>query len=184
MCEAILTYMSPDLKNFNELFSEYRHRFIRFAMSYISNEAAAEDIVMESFMVYWEQRSRLRPDTNPPAYIFNTVKYKCLNYLRAQGIRQEAGASMALHNRELIKTRIATLEACDPEKLFSAEVTDLIKKGLDSLPQRTRDIFIMSRYHDKSHIQIAEELGIPLRTVEYEISKALKVLRERLKDYS
>lgn len=82
-----------------------------------------------------------------------------------------------------LNLRIATLEACNPERLFSDEVQQLVEKALATLPAQTRDIFIRSRYHNQSHKEIAEALGISTKSVEFHITKALKVLRVVLKDY-
>ena len=70
-----------DLKAFNRLFGEYQQRFIRFAGTYVSDAATAEDIVMESFMAAWEKRDMLSASAFPP-YALTIVKNKCLNYLK------------------------------------------------------------------------------------------------------
>ena len=82
-----------------------------------------------------------------------------------------------------LNLRIATLEACNPERIFSDELQSLVDKALASLPEQTRDVFIRSRYNNQSHKEIAEALGISTKTVEFHITKALKVLRVALKDY-
>ena len=82
-----------------------------------------------------------------------------------------------------LNLRIATLEACNPEKLFSDELQSLVDKALETLPEQTRDIFVRSRYNNQSHKEIAVALGISTKTVEFHITKALKVLRVALKDY-
>ena len=76
-----------DLKAFNRLFGEYQQRFIRFAGTYVSDAATAEDIVMESFMAAWEKRDMLSASAFPP-YALTIVKNKCLNHLRSQGVRR------------------------------------------------------------------------------------------------
>ena len=81
------------------------------------------------------------------------------------------------------RLKITTLEACDPEELFSSEAQRLIDETLESLPEKTRTIFIMSRYENKTHKEIAEHLGLSTKSIEFHISKALGVLRKRLKDY-
>src|SRR5574344_2611735 len=75
-------YIHDDLSAFNQLFNDYQDRFIHFAFSYINDRMAAEDIVMESMMYYWENRNRLQAGTNSPAYILTSIKNKCLNHLR------------------------------------------------------------------------------------------------------
>lgn len=81
------------------------------------------------------------------------------------------------------KLKITTLEACDPEELFSSEAQRLIDEALDHLPEKTRVIFIMSRYENKTHKEIADHFGLSTKSIEFHITKALNVLRNRLKDY-
>lgn len=79
--------------------------------------------------------------------------------------------------------RVASLQACDPEELFGAEARRLVEEALDRLPPRTRDVFVRSRVGGQSYKQIAAETGTTVKSVEFEISKAMKLLRVVLKDY-
>lgn len=171
-----------DLKAFNRLFGEYQPRFIRFAAGYVGDAAAAEDIVMESFVAAWERRATLTEATFPP-YTLTIVKNRCLNHLRAQSVRLRAAEDIHSHGMRLLRTRIFTLEACNPEELFSEEARRLIEHALDSLPERTRDAFVRSRFRGQSYKEIAAETRTTVKSVEFEISKAMKLLRTTLKDY-
>lgn len=171
-----------DLASFNRLFGDYQQRFIRFAVSYISDSAAAEDIVMESFAAAWSRRDMLTVGTFPP-YTLTIVKNRCLNYLRAQEIRSRAAENIHTHGTRMLRLRITTLQACDPEELFSEEARKLVEQTLAALPERTRDIFIRSRFRGQSYKEIAAETGTTVKSVEFEISKAMKALRIALKDY-
>lgn len=77
--------MKPDeclqlnLAQFNELVTNYRQRFIHFALTYTQNEYAAEDMVMEAFMALWEKRALLPADTNIMSYILTSIKNRCIN---------------------------------------------------------------------------------------------------------
>jgi RNA polymerase sigma-70 factor (ECF subfamily) len=82
-----------------------------------------------------------------------------------------------------LNTRISTLQACNPEELFSVEIQQIVDETLNMLPERTRIIFTMSRYQNKSHKEIAQEFVITTKGVEFNIDKALKTLRISLKDY-
>lgn len=172
-----------EIKEFNKLFSNYRGIFIRFANTYIQDEETAEDIVVDSLVYYWENRHSLTSDSNIPAYIMEVVKHKSLNYLRNQRIREDIEQNLWAHMERVRKLKITTLEACDPEELFSSEAQHLIDKTLESLPEKTRTIFIMSRYENKTHKEIAEHFGLSTKSIEFHISKALNILRKRLKDY-
>lgn len=171
-----------DLKAFNRLFGEYQQRFIRFAGTYVSDAATAEDIVMESFMAAWEKRDMLSASAFPP-YALTIVKNKCLNHLRSQGVRLRAAEDILSHGARMLRTRISTLEACNPEELFSEEARRLVNETLDRLPEKTRTIFIRSRFDGKSYKEIAAEMGVTVKSVEFEVSKAMKILRVALKDY-
>ena len=78
--------------------------------------------------------------------------------------------------------RIATLEACEPYEI-AAEAQKIVNDTLDLLPERTREIFIMSRIQNLPHKEIAEKLNISYKSVEFHITKALRELRIQLKDY-
>ena len=171
-----------DLAAFNRLFGEYQQRFIRFAVSYIADPAVAEDIVMESFVAAWGRRDMLSVGSFPP-YALTVIKNKCLNHLRAQGVRARAAEDIHSHGARMLRTRIATLQACDPEELFSEEARRLVDRTLDALPERTREIFVRSRFRGQSYKEIAAEMGTTVKSVEFEVSKAMKLLRVALKDY-
>lgn len=171
-----------DIRRFNQLFEELKPRFIRFASGYVADATAVEDIVMESFMAAWERHETLSVSEFAP-YTLTVVKNRCLNWLRAQQVRQRAAEDLHSHGARLLRARISTLQACDPEELFSDEARRLVARTLDGMPARTRDVFVRSRYRGQSYKQIASEMGLTIKSVEFEISKAMKLLRVALKDY-
>lgn len=118
-----------------------------------------------------------------PPYALTIVKNKCLNHLRSQGVRLRAAEDIHSHGARMLRTRISTLEACNPEELFSEEARRLVNETLDRLPEKTRTIFIRSRFDGKSYKEIAAEMGVTVKSVEFEVSKAMKILRVVLKDY-
>ena len=154
-----------DLASFNKFFTENQHRFIRFAWTYTRDEVVAEDIVMESLMAYWENRN------------------KCLNYLRHLQLVNDVSDRVASHSEWELSNRIATLDACEPNALFASEVQDIIDRVISRLSATTARIFLLSRYDNKSHKEIAEIMGMTVKGVEFHISKATKELRVALKDY-
>lgn len=135
---------SADLKAFNQLFADYQGRFIRFANIYVRDIAVAEDFTIEALMQYWENRNTLKADSNVPAYILTIIKNKCINYLQHIQVREDASEHLKNHAEWELNTRISTLEACNPEELFTAEAQEIVNKTLASLPEQTRRIFIMS----------------------------------------
>ena len=119
---------SADLKAFNQLFADYQGRFIRFANIYVRDIAVAEDFTIEALMQYWENRNTLKADSNVPAYILTIIKNKCINYLQHIQVREDASEHLKNHAEWELNTRISTLEACNPEELFTAEAQEIVNK--------------------------------------------------------
>lgn len=174
---------SDDITLFNQIFNNYRSRFILFAKSYVRDDFIAEDIVMESLMSFWQKRKELSPDVNIYAYITTVIKNKSLNYLEHQRIVLESHEKMQQHESRELNFRISTLKSCDPEALFVAEIREIIDKTFDSLSEQSRTIFRMSRFENVGNKEIAERLDVSVKTVEFHITKVLKILRINLKDY-
>lgn len=169
-------------KDFNRLYEQYYRRSFLFTKSYVHNDMAAEDIVAEALVKYW--RLLEGSDTEPSdALLLTILKHKALDYLKHEAVRKAAFESMAEAGERELSLRISTLEACDPAKIFSAEIREIIRKTLLELPEQTRNVFELSRFENKSVKEIALLTGLSAKGVEYHITKSLKVLRERLKDY-
>jgi RNA polymerase sigma-70 factor (ECF subfamily) len=149
----------------------------------VKNEMDAEDIVMESFMSFWEKRNEIKTITNIYAYILSIVKNKALNYLEHQQIVYQTYENIKAHEERELNFRISTLRECNPEDLFSEDIQAIIEKTLRSLSEQKVKIFNLSRIENKSNKEIAEILGISVKTVEFHITEILKILRKNLKDY-
>jgi RNA polymerase sigma-70 factor (ECF subfamily) len=174
---------SEDIYNFNKLFLEYKPRFIHFARTYVGNRETAEDIVIDSLMYYWERRRELSNNANIPAYILTVVKNRCLNHLQHERTKEDTAVYLAKCEEWELNLRIATLNACNPEKLFFKEVQSIIENTLASLSPLSREIFIRSKYENQTNREVAAALNLSVKSIEYHITKTLKILRTALKDY-
>jgi RNA polymerase sigma-70 factor (ECF subfamily) len=172
-----------DIQNFNALFNEYYRRFIHFAVGYLKDEQVAEDFVSEAFTVYWENKDDLLPGTNPPAYILTIIKNKCLNHIKHLQVQQRVTDELRDHSEWVLQTKISTLEACDPDFIFSKELQEIIDNTLEKLPKRTQQIFSLSRDKGLTYKDIAYKTNLSQKAVEFHISKALHHLRVSLKDF-
>jgi RNA polymerase sigma-70 factor (ECF subfamily) len=97
---------ASEIKAFNKLFADYHGLFVRFANTYLQDEAAAEDIAVEGIMYYWENRHSLSSDSNIPAYILEAIKHKCLNYLRHLRVREDVEQRIQEHQQPPLKPAI------------------------------------------------------------------------------
>lgn len=172
-----------ELCSFNKLYTEYYTRFVRFANSYVRDQAAAEDITVEAMMYYWENKHELSDFSNIPAYILTIIKNKCLNYLHHLQIHNEYSEKAKEFYEWELNSRISSLQACEPNKLFSNEIQAIVEKTLNEMSSRTRTIFELHRYEAKSYKEIAEIMNISVKGVDFHMRKALKLLQEYLKDY-
>lgn len=172
-----------DLRNFSTFFQENQHKFLSFTYSYVRNKDDAEDILMESVASLWENRNKFEKDSNIPALLLTIIKNKALNYLAHEQIRIRAEEEINSHRQRELNLRISTLESCDPNTIFKSEIQKIVQRSLQHLPEQSRRIFMMSRFNNTPNKQIAELLGVSIKTVEFHITKSLKVLRADLKDY-
>lgn len=168
---------------FTRFFQENQERFLSFAYSYTRDKATAEDIFMESMISLWENREKWEKDSNMQALLLTIIKNKSLNYLEHEQVRMRAEENINSHKQRELDLRISTLEACEPNTIFDTEIQHIVYNTLEQLPEQSRHIFILSRYHDTPNRKIAEQLGISIKSVEFHITKALKLLRLELKDY-
>ena len=168
--------------SFSFVYQSYYKRAFCFAKSYVHDEAVAEDLASESLIALWEKTKVTSIEEVAPL-LFTILKNKALDWLKHEQVKASAFASLAEWQNREISFHISTLEACSPEDIFSDEIGRIVNQTLYQLSEQTRRVFIMSRFEEKSNLEIAEVLGISVKGVEYHISKALKALRVSLKDY-
>ncbi|WP_425884024.1 RNA polymerase sigma-70 factor [Parabacteroides sp. ASD2025] len=173
-----------EIHSFNTLYTRYYKKAFLFTKSFVHDESVAEDIVSDALIKLWESLKEKEKGTDyTDALLLTILKNKSLDHLKHEAIKAEAIHSMSSLNQRELEIRISTLQACNPEEIFSEEVKKIITDTLATLPEQTRHIFIMSRFQNKSNKEIAEQLGVSVKGVEYHITKALKPLRLSLKDY-
>ncbi len=172
-----------DMDLFSQFFRENKDRFITFAFSYLRNRVEAEDLFMESMITLWENRDKWKEESSLHALLLTIIRNKALNHLAHEQVRLRAEETINTHNLRELNLRISTLEACEPDKLFDTEIQHIVRKALSKMPEKSRNIFVMSRYKDMPNKEIAEHLGLSVKSVEFHITKALKILRTELKDY-
>ncbi|HBG42137.1 MAG TPA: RNA polymerase sigma-70 factor [Porphyromonadaceae bacterium] len=171
----------PD--KFAEIYDAYYKKCFLFTKSYVHEKQAAEDIASDSFIHLYEALQKGEEIKNIPAYLLTLVKNKAVDYLRQKTIRMRTHETFSNIDAEELEYRISTLEGCNPELIYSKEIQQIVDATLKQLSPKTREIFRMSRYENYSNKQIATELNIHIKTVEYHITQSLQLLRRNLKDY-
>ncbi len=169
-------------KSFAEIYNTYYKKAFRFVKSYIHDEAAAEDIASEALIKLWEQIKAKEIDYVAPL-LLAILKNKSLDYLKHEEVKRNALEEIADWYSYERSVRISSLEACNPDDIFSNDVERIVHEVLEQLPEQTRKIFVMSRFDNLTNNEISEKMNVSTKSVEYHITKALKVLRVALKDY-
>lgn len=170
-------------REFEEIYSKYNSRFIVFALRYVRDRTSAEDIVMDSFISFWEHHDQLGNNTNHLAYLFTTVRNNCMNHLIRQQRHNQIEKELFDWSQRMITANLRSLDKCDPTVLFGNEVMAIVRQEMEGMPEITRKVFEASRFSNKTYAEIAEDLGISQRKVISEIQKALAHMRSALKDY-
>lgn len=170
------------VNSFNEIYTTFYRKSFLYVKSYVHDDMAAEDIVSEALIKLWE-KMKLTEGLLIQPFLFTILKNGALDYLKHQTVRRVAHDSIStILNREL-EIRMSALNASDPSDIFSTEVQQIIQQTLNSLSERTREIFVLSRFGNKSHKEIAEMFNISVKGVDYHILQAVRELRLALKDY-
>lgn len=171
------------IKKFENDFNRYYQRCVIFAKSYTNDSSQAECMAAEAMAILWEKVAEGEQIEFVIPFLFSVIRNKALHYLRRQRVRYRVHENIETDELREIEFRINTLEACDPQALYSEEIQTILHQSLNSLNRQTQQIFMLNRFEGMSYELISQELGISKKTVEYHISKALKYLRTELKDY-
>lgn len=172
--ELMAGIVNDDRQAFRKLYDRYQEDMYRLALRKIHSEEIAEEIVQDVFVELWEKRHRLSI-SEVRYYLFRSVKNGVLDQIRAQIVRQN-----------YVKEHALTAEPTDnhtEDVLAMYELMATIYAGMDSMSEKTREIFRFNRLEAMSPEEIAKILNVPKRTVEYHITLALRAMRISLKDY-
>ena len=157
---------------FRFLFDSYYTRLVLFARKYTNDMDIARDQVQELFMNLYVDREKILIRTSIKSYLYSSVRNSCLNYLAHQQVREK-------HRKDTKRIGNGFNPEIE-ENIDAAELELKIHEIVNTLPRQCRQIYIKSRVEGKRNKEIAEELGLSVRTVETQVSKALKALRDNL----
>jgi len=164
-----------DKPGFEELFRSFFPGLVLFAQKYVSDNDTAKEIVHNVFINLWEKREKIDTSSSLKSYLFTSVHNRCLNHIRDQKKFDKNESHLEMQNSNLF--------AVGTDNLEERELEQRIFDALQALPEKCREIFTLNRFEELKYAEIAEKLGISIKTVEAQMSKALRILREKLIDY-
>lgn len=170
-------------EKFSELFTKYRAAFERIAYHYTGDHMAAEDIVTDCFLSLWDKRNEVEITPSLEAFVLIAVKRKCLTWLRDKHRHLNVHEKIKNQTSAFIELKIRTLEVCEPHDLYLTDISDIIRRNLEMLPEASRKMFLESSIGETTHKDLAKMYGLSSRQVKYELSKVRAMLMVALKDY-
>ena len=174
--ELIVRLKDGDQTAFELLFHFYYPGLVIYASQFTADRDEAEEIVQDFFVRFWEKHQKVLLTDSLSNYFFSAVRNGSLNYLKHKKIEDRYLQEIYnLSNEHLVY---------DTNLYIASELQERIKNSIGLLPDKCREIFMMSRIRGMKNEEIAIELNLSKRTVETHISNALKVLRIELKDYA
>jgi RNA polymerase sigma-70 factor (ECF subfamily) len=157
------------------LFREHFTGLCQFAAGYVRDDDVAMEIVQDAFVNLWEKRDTIDLSKPVKSYISTSVRNRCLNYLRDH---------KKFSNDLLVLENLSHETIYDPsDRLVETDISKQIAGAIAELPEKCREVFIMSREEHLKYQQIADRLNISVKTVETQMSKALQHMRNRLAEY-
>ena len=171
VCENI---RKGDKTTFEKVFKTYYSSLCAYANQIISDLDNSEEIVQEMFFQLWQKKEFLFIETSLKSYLFRAVHNSCLNHIKHNKIKQ-AYSNSFIHQNETSGSQYLLDE--------SEELQVLIGNAVEKLPPERKKVFMMIRYEERKYQEVADILGISVKTVENQMGKAMQFLREALKGY-
>ncbi len=179
MADPILSTIN-DKRAFKEIYTIYFIPLFHLSSHYLGDNDEAKGVVQDAFMKLWEMRAELNRNSNLRNFLFTLVKNNCLNILKRRQILLKHHENI----REIeLRYQYESLSRINDNYMELDELKDRIDEAIKKLPEHCRIVFEMSRFEDMKNQEISEKLGITQKAVEARMTKALKILREELKDY-
>lgn len=164
-----------EITAYEMIFKSHYQPLCNYAYSYLQDRDEAEEVVQSAFLSVWEKKDALEVRSSLKAYLYAMVRNASLNMIKHQKVKQRhAGEELALgkDSEETVSNMMA-----------SSELEKRIDVALTHLPEQCRLIFKLSRFEELKYSEIADQLNLSIKTVENQMGKALRIMREQLKDY-
>ena len=169
--ELLVRLRQGDDAAYEAIFRQWYAPLVATTTALLRDRGPAEEVIQDVLLELWRRRESITFETSLRAYLFQAARNRALNYLRRQRVEARGESTIA--------AGMPTPEAADSEAR-AAELNIAIQSAIADLPDRCREVFELSRIRGLKYSEIATELGISVKTVEAQMGKALRVMREKL----
>lgn len=159
---------------FQQLFSAEYSKLCRYALTYLHDEQAAEDIVQDTFVKIWEQKREVVEGENARFYLVAAVRNNCITALRKQKTQQVRYTDMTPEPEPDPEPMLTVSQLQEQEK----EQARRIAEALNRLPPKCREVFLLIKMQGMSYKQAAQTLDLSVKTIENQMGKAIRILRD------
>mgnify|MGYP006279234885 CR=1 FL=1 len=161
--------------DFEQLFNEHYGNLCAYANNFLKDVDASEEVVQDVLFKLWTNKDHLVITSSVKSYLFRSVRNACLNVIKHVNVREEYKTFNEAHIREAQRS--------SEDDLMYTEMQETLYKAIEELAPQRRKVFIMSRYDGLKYQEIADKLGVSIKTIEKQMVKALQHLRAELGDY-
>ena len=169
--------------DFSRVYSIYFPKLVRIAREFVLSTEDAENIIQDIFIYLWEHQEILGSLSNLNAFLFVLVKNRCIDFIRQKKLVERKREEFEMVMDKELQLKMYALQQFDENALSADDIEVILNNAINSLPEKCREVFILSRMEGLKYREIAERLNISTKTVENQIITALKKLRVELKDY-
>lgn len=173
--EVVVGIQKGDEVAFESVFKAYYSRLCSYANTMLNDSEEAEEMVQNTFIVLWENRANVDIHTSLKSYLYRAVHNSCLNRIKHMKVRQE-------HSAYVLHTQEEEVESTS-HMVMGNELQQQINVAIEQLPPQCKRVFTLSRYENLTYAEIAAHLEISVKAVDKQMVRALRILREQLKDY-
>jgi len=166
---------------FEQIFKANYNPIVGFCNQFISDHDKAASLAQEAFINLWMNRSKIQSPNGVKSFLYTFAKSSCLNFIRHKKVVSKY-EDRHLQDQEA-RINAEVLDSFDFDALEFSEMEDLIYRAIGELPEKCRQVFMLSRFEGKKNKEIADELQISVKSVEANITRALKTLSVKLAEY-
>jgi RNA polymerase sigma-70 factor (ECF subfamily) len=161
---------------FSEIYERYWEKIYLYSFKRINSKDIAFEITQEIFVSLWVRRNEIEFHTSLSGYLFASARYQIIHYIKSSKLKSD-------YLLDFVAFRLSLTDNSNEETVNLHELESAVEKGLEGLPKRCQEIFRMSRHDQKSIKEISEQLNISHKTVENQLTFALKHLRVSLQEF-